>query len=357
MSNQPQTRTLASYFASLPDGAPTKVVGQGLSILDVDQFAPVKSIVEGINILVDNTDPQNPVISAVGTGLGDVTGPVTATDNHIALFDGATGKIIKDSGALLTDFLESVVEGTGITIDATDPQNPIISADAAEAGDVDGPASAVDERIAVYDGTTGKLLKDGGKTVAELQPIDADLTAIAALISAANKVLMSTGAGTWALVDFSSLGQGLAAAPDVATARILLSLTPGTDVQAYDADTAKTDVAQQFSKPQRASATALTSGTTITPDLADNNDYTLTLGHNATLANPTNQSTYVGQKGSISCVQDGTGGRTLSFGANWFPIGAATAPAAPTGANAKFRIDFHVVSSTRIDFKLSSVGV
>lgn len=31
-----------------------------------------------------------------------------------------------------------------------------------------GPASAVDNRIAVFDGTTGKLVKDGGATVAEL---------------------------------------------------------------------------------------------------------------------------------------------------------------------------------------------
>ena len=35
-------------------------------------------------------------------------------------------------------------------------------------GDVVGPASAVDERIAVFDGTTGKLLKDGGATIASL---------------------------------------------------------------------------------------------------------------------------------------------------------------------------------------------
>lgn len=35
-------------------------------------------------------------------------------------------------------------------------------------GDVVGPAGATDERIAVYDGTTGKLLKDGGYTIAEL---------------------------------------------------------------------------------------------------------------------------------------------------------------------------------------------
>lgn len=38
-------------------------------------------------------------------------------------------------------------------------------------GDVVGPASAVADRIAVYDGTTGKLIKDGGVTVAVLAPL------------------------------------------------------------------------------------------------------------------------------------------------------------------------------------------
>ena len=38
----------------------------------------------------------------------------------------------------------------------------------AGSGDVTGPASAVDEQIAVFDGTTGKAIKDGGITVASL---------------------------------------------------------------------------------------------------------------------------------------------------------------------------------------------
>lgn len=36
-------------------------------------------------------------------------------------------------------------------------------------GDVVGPASAVTARIATFNGTTGKLIQDGGKTIAQLQ--------------------------------------------------------------------------------------------------------------------------------------------------------------------------------------------
>lgn len=35
-------------------------------------------------------------------------------------------------------------------------------------GDVTGPASSTDNDIAVFDGTTGKLIKDGGKTIAQV---------------------------------------------------------------------------------------------------------------------------------------------------------------------------------------------
>ena len=88
-----------------------------------------------------------------------------------------------------------------------------------------------------------------------------------------------------------------------ATFKTGVNLEIGVDVQAFDADTAKTDVAQTFTAAQRGEITTLTSAATITPNFADSNNYTCTLGHNATIANPTNLT--VGQSGSIFLVQDG----------------------------------------------------
>jgi len=97
----------------------------------------------------------------------------------------------------------------------------------------------------------------------------------------------------------------------------------GTDVQAYDADTAKTDVAQSFTAAQRGAISALTDGATITPDFAVANNFSVTLGGNRTLANPSNIT--AGQSGSIFITQDGTGSRTLAYGTN-YDFAGGTAP-------------------------------
>ena len=113
----------------------------------------------------------------------------------------------------------------------------------------------------------------------------------------------------------------------------------GVTVQGYDADTAKTDTAQTFTAAQRGEITTLNSDATITPDFADSNNFTCTLGHTATIANPTNLT--AGQSGSIFLVQDATGSRVVSWGTFW-DFAGGTAPTLTTDANAVDRVDYVV---------------
>lgn len=62
----------------------------------------VQSIQPGTSASVDATDPNNPVINFTGTGTGDVLGPSSATDGNVPLFDGATGKLLKNGRAIQT---------------------------------------------------------------------------------------------------------------------------------------------------------------------------------------------------------------------------------------------------------------
>jgi hypothetical protein len=85
--------------------------------------------------------------------------------------------------------------------------------------------------------------------------------------------------------------------------------------------------------------TTLTDGATITPDFLTNSTFTVTLGGNRTMANPTNL--IPGQTGSIFIVQDGTGSRTLAWGSYWNFINGA-APTLSSNANTVDRVDYVV---------------
>lgn len=136
------------------------------------------------------------------------------------------------------------------------------------------------------------------------------------------------------------------------------SLTAGelaintTDLKLYVGDGAAVQtvavsptVPHTFTAGIRGEITTLTDGATITPDMDDSNNFTVTLGGNRTLANPTNL--VAGQSGSIFIVQDGTGSRTLSWGSYW-DFANGVAPTLSTAASAVDRVDYVVRSATSI---------
>jgi len=104
-------------------------------------------------------------------------------------------------------------------------------------------------------------------------------------------------------------------------------------------------VAHTFTAGIRGEITTLTDGATITPNMDDSNNFTVTLEGNRTLANPTNLT--AGQSGSIFIVQDGTGSRTLAWGSYW-DFAGGTAPTLTTTASAVDRVDYVVRTSTSI---------
>lgn len=109
-----------------------------------------------------------------------------------------------------------------------------------------------------------------------------------------------------------------------------ITAATGVSVQAYDADTAKTDVAQSFTALQSSSVETMTDGATITPT-GDKNAMQVTLGGNRTIANMTTIT--AGAAYVFKIIQDATGSRTVSWGSAYdFPGG--TAPTLSTAANA-----------------------
>jgi hypothetical protein len=171
-------------------------------------------------------------------------------------------------------------------------------------------------------------------------------------LAKANNLSDLTNAGTARTnLGGTTVGIGVFTAATVAAAQQAMDVEVGVDVQAYDVDTAKTDVTQTFTKAQRGGIVALTDGATITPDFSAGNNFSVTLGGNRTLANPTNIA--AGQSGAIVITQDGTGSRTLAYG-SYFKFPSGSAPVLTTTASAVDVLVYFVESSTRITARLVS---
>jgi len=168
------------------------------------------------------------------------------------------------------------------------------------------------------------------------------------------KILTASG-GTWSwqapatvastdITDSTATGRALLVAANAAVARASIG------AQEIDADTAKTDVAQTFSAPQRKGESSVTSsGGTLTLDLSTSQDFETTLTEAITLANPTNQ--VVGQEGAVRFLQDGTGSRTVAFGSHW-KFEGGTAPTVSTAANAVDLLVYRVSAANEITARL-----
>ena len=211
------------------------VAGQGNVV--ADSTSDTLTLVAGTNVTITtNASTDSITINSTASGTGDVVGPASATDGNVALFDGTTGKLIKDGvpissggngasdvnklvsfdgagGITLTRGLQIVSDGSSGVFGLLAPDNIASSYDVtlpqanatlatspntdgslalfdlsdiptaaagsltsdgagnlswtSASGDVVGPASATDNAIPRFDGTTGKLIQSSGITIAD----------------------------------------------------------------------------------------------------------------------------------------------------------------------------------------------
>ena len=122
----------------------------------------------------------------------------------------------------------------------------------------------------------------------------------------------------------------------------------GTTIQAFDADTAKTDVAQTYTAGQRGEITTLTSSSgALAIDFNASNNFYIELSENVTGVTASNPA--VGQSGSIFIKQPASGGPFTVGGWNAaFLFSGAVAPSI-TQTNGKCdRVDYVIRSATEI---------
>ena len=100
------------------------------------------------------------------------------------------------------------------------------------------------------------------------------------------------------------------------------------------------------SGPVNSNTVTLTDAASIVASFDAGNNFLVTLGGNRTLALPT--SAGIGQTGSIRIIQDGTGGRTLSYNSAWQFV-SGSAPVMDTSAAAQSILVYSCRSATTID--------
>ena len=197
-----------------------------------------------------------------------------------------------------------------------------------------------------------------------------------------NQVLSTNGAGTLNWQSISALGGGgitnvnedtspelggqldaqtykiinlgtPTAATDAATkgyvdTNALTSSDVGSTIQAFDADTAKTDVAQTYTAGQRGEITTLTSSSgALAIDFNASNNFYIELSENLSSVTATNPA--VGQSGSIFIKQPASGGPyTVGGWVAAYLFSGGTAPTI-TATNGKCdRVDYVIRSATEI---------
>lgn len=182
-----------------------------------------------------------------GSSSGDLTGLTTtnktslvAAVNEVAAAGGTSAASETVAGIVELATLAEVATGSdstrAVTAAGVRQERTALKAEILGAG-VPGALDTLDELAAAL-ADDANYAASVTTALSNKQPLDADLTAIAALTSAADKVPYATGAGTWSLATQTAFARTLLDDTDAATARGTLAVYSTTEIGNPETDLA-----------------------------------------------------------------------------------------------------------------------
>jgi hypothetical protein len=175
----------------------------------VPAFTGVGKLVLPTGVLIVGQAVSNVTTLNTKTVSSIVEGPASSTSGNLASFNGTTGKVVQDAGLLTTNIVTSTstptanqvatFTGTGkaiqnvtVTITAGAITNVTSINTIDPATWVVGPASAVNNNLASFNGTTGKLIKDTGILSTDLVTAAAATFGAIATFTGTGKAIQAT---------------------------------------------------------------------------------------------------------------------------------------------------------------------
>lgn len=324
-------------------GATVTIPNGMTSIVYLDGAGSGAAVVDALTDL-NIAGTFNAASDIVSAGTVQATGDTAAGDGAAMGFTSTEGLILTGQGSTNDVTIKNDADADVIEI-------PTGTTNVTVAGALTvGGILKTDDATDATSTTDGSLQTDGGLSVAKDAVLgndlklksdssvlsfgaDGDVTLThAADTSLTCNVLMAattfepsgdTAAGDNAAIGFTS-AEGLILTGQGSTNDVTIKNDADEDV--IEIPTGTTNVTIAGGLTVGAVATAKTDTDTsntgsVTLDFSANQNFVLTLTGNVTLANPSTET--VGQSGFIVCIQDGTGGRTLSLGTDYETAGGA----------------------------------
>jgi hypothetical protein len=159
------------------------------------------SLTAGANIAI-TPSAGGITIAATGIGVGDVVGPASSVNSHVALFNGITGKLLKDASNVTIDASSNVTGVNGLTVGGAF----VLSADQVQVSEGGTGATSLTSNGILLGNGTSAVTASAALSNGQLLVGSFGLPPVATTLTAGSNISITNGAGSITIASTASGG-------------------------------------------------------------------------------------------------------------------------------------------------------